>query len=350
MSAHPCPRVFEAEAMRDGRLGGAERASFERHTKTCPACAREVQALDALARGLRESIPGQADELQVRRERTRLLAAFDQALVAPERSRSPRRILGSAIGVAVLGVGLFAIGRERSTGVPRRASSAVVHAEPATVWSEHTDGRRERVTLEHGSLWIHVDHGGGASRLLVALPDGELEDTGTTFAVSAEDGHTTRVDVEEGRVVLRLRGKPPVTLGPAETWIPAFPAPVACASAASLPEPVSSARLLIAAGPPPAKASAPATSGSSALAADGLSDFRAAVDALSRGDNREAAMRFGSFADQHPRDPRAEDAAYLRVIALQRCGDAGATKEAATEYLRRYPAGFRQAEVERLSR
>jgi outer membrane protein assembly factor BamD (BamD/ComL family) len=75
-----------------------------------------------------------------------------------------------------------------------------------------------------------------------------------------------------------------------------------------------------------------------------------AMDALNRGDNRDAATRFGSFFAQHPGDARAEDAAYLRVIALQRCGDARATKEAATEYVRRYPAGFRQAEVERISR
>jgi outer membrane protein assembly factor BamD (BamD/ComL family) len=75
-----------------------------------------------------------------------------------------------------------------------------------------------------------------------------------------------------------------------------------------------------------------------------------AMDALDRGRNREAATRFGGFVAQYPRDPRAEDAAYLRVIALQRCGDTGETKDAADEYLRRYPAGFRQAEVERLSR
>jgi hypothetical protein len=35
---------------------------------------------------------------------------------------------------------------------------------------------REVVTLEHGALWIHVEHTPGARRLLVVLPDGELED------------------------------------------------------------------------------------------------------------------------------------------------------------------------------
>jgi TolA-binding protein len=72
--------------------------------------------------------------------------------------------------------------------------------------------------------------------------------------------------------------------------------------------------------------------------------------ALDVGDNAEAAAAFARFLVKHPRDPRAEDAAYLRVIALQRSGDDGSMKQSAREYLRRYPAGFRQAEMETLSR
>jgi TolA-binding protein len=74
------------------------------------------------------------------------------------------------------------------------------------------------------------------------------------------------------------------------------------------------------------------------------------MDALDVGDNRAAAAAFASFLAKHPRDPRAEDAAYLQVIALQRSGDQGSTKAAALEYLHRYPEGFRRAEVEPLSR
>jgi outer membrane protein assembly factor BamD (BamD/ComL family) len=74
------------------------------------------------------------------------------------------------------------------------------------------------------------------------------------------------------------------------------------------------------------------------------------MEALDRGDNRGAATLFGAFLARHPGDRRAEDAAYLRVIALQRCGDAASTKDAAREYLRRYPSGFRRVEVEPMSR
>src|SRR6478752_5493787 len=139
MTKPACPRSFEAEAMRDGRLAGAERVSFQRHLDSCPRCSREVGTLQTLAVHLSDSgSEFDADELHVRRERTRLLAAFDAKLAPPERTP----------------------------------------------------------------------------------PDGELEDIGTTFAVSAEAGRTTRVSVDSGSVVLRIRGQAPLSLGAGDTWNP----------------------------------------------------------------------------------------------------------------------------------
>jgi FecR protein len=349
MTADRCPRSFEAEAMRDRRLGDSERASFERHTRTCPLCAREVQALDALAQALREGVDEQADDLHVRRERTRLLAAFDHQLLVPERSSRPRRRLVWPLAAALLAVAVAAFWRAHPVqpGAPP-ASRAVVRADDSTAWSERFEGDREDVLLEHGALWIHVDHAARHRRLRVVLPDGDLEDTGTTFSVAAEDGHTTRVAVEEGSVVLRLSGEPAVTVGSGETWAPRAPAPSPCATSPSASEP-----------PPTASAVAPLPSGSAPRTPtrapttpqrDGALDFRAAMSALDRGDNHEAAAGFATFVDEHPRDPRAEDAAYLRVIALERCGDRNGMRAAALEYLNRYPTGFRRAEVMNLSR
>ncbi len=351
MRADRCPRSFEAEAMRDGRLGDAERASFERHTRTCPACAREVQALDALGRALRESTREQEDQLRERRERTRLLAAFDRELLAPERHSRPRGRLVWPLAAAVLVAGLAVFWRARpAQPVAAPASRAIVRvADDSTAWSQRWDGDLEDVVLERGALWIHVDHGPGRHRLMVTLPDGELEDTGTTFTIAAANGHTTRVAVEEGSVVLRLRGEPPVSIGSGETWSPSTPAPSPCATPAPSAESPPSASPL----PPPPMLGGPAPRASAplpvALPADASSDFRSAMSALDRGDNREAAAGFAGFLTEHPRDPRAEDAAYLRVIALERCGDRDATKAAALDYLSRYPAGFRRAEVQNLS-
>ena len=185
----------------------------------CPECLREAQALDALDQAVREVPAGKGDEFRVRRERTRLLTAFDRQLVTPGRRWNQGRLLLVA-PVAALVVGLFIVWHMRSAQ-PERASSAVVRAESATVWSERTEGSLDQIRLERGSLFIHVDHSSARdSRIVVVLPDGELQDIGTTFTVSAEDGRTTRVAVQDGSVVLRVRGQLAVTIGPGETWGP----------------------------------------------------------------------------------------------------------------------------------
>jgi hypothetical protein len=360
----PCPRRFEAQALRDGRLAGSERTSFERHASACPGCGREVQALEALAQALRAGLPdsGRAvvDELHAQRERARLLAAFEDVNVASQRSARPswsgraRRRLVWPVGLVALAAGCFVLWRVRPGTVPVRAvASAVVHGDDSATWSVRTEGNREEVTLQRGSLWIHVDHRSqagsppGNHRLLVVLPDGELEDTGTIFSVSAEHGRTTHVAVAEGSVVLRIRGQRPITIGAGGTWPPQIEpsAParpnVAPASAAAAPH------------RPPAPRPTPprprATRSLAAAVADPAVDFRAAWASFAAGENRAAAGAFTTFLVRHPRDPRAEDAAYLRIIALQRCEATGEMKAAAQDYLRRFPAGFRRAEVEVLS-
>jgi hypothetical protein len=336
-----CPRLFEVEAMRDGRLSGAERTNFERHMTTCSVCSQEERALDALADAFRDGQAEEMDELHTRRERTRLLAAFDGALVPEEpkwRGLRPLLVLAAA---AALMVAVFLRWRPAPVAeghAPVPASNTVVRADSAALYSKRTEGNRDKIVLERGALWIRVTHADGERSLLVELPDGELEDTGTTFSVNTEGGHTTRVTVEEGSVVLRLRGQPSIALEAGETWNAPSP-PVAVAPAPSPPEHPS----------PPARSASPPRAPAPPLP-DPSDDFRAAMAAFDSGDHREAAARFESFLEKHPRDPRAEDAAYLRVFALQKSGDSTGMKEAAQEYLRRYPAGFRHTEVENLSR
>ena len=344
MSKPACARAFEAEALRDGRLTGGERASYERHIVSCAACTREVTALDAL-RGALQAEGDELDEVRDRRERVRLLAAFDARLVKPKRSLS-RIYQGFAAGLAAAAcvAGWFAWQHERAPNAPETA--VTVHAEGVAAWSADVRGGEERVTLHDGSLRIHVDHARGGPRLIVAVPDGELEDIGTTFVVTVVAGHTTRVAVEEGRVLARLGALPERSLRAGESWTPdtgnaviereAAPTPVPSAA------PTASSKLLEVPNTPAAIAN-PAP-------ADAAADFRAAMAALTRGDNRRAEQMLGAFLQKHRRNPHAEDAAYSRVIALQRCGDAADTKRAAEQYLARFPAGFRRAEVEALAR
>jgi TolA-binding protein len=349
-----CPRLFEVEALRDGRLAGAELLRFQSHLGLCAVCAREAQALQTLAESLRSPAnAASADELHVRRERTRLLAAFDASLVPTARSNLAKPWLALAVALAVLsvlGALAFVLWPSRSAPVAATAvklpEPVLIRADSSARWSRRLQNQVETVVLESGALSIRVDHAVSQRRLLVILPDGELEDIGTTFSVSAAAGHTTRVTVQDGSVVLRLHGKPPLALGAGDAWTPP-PAPA--------PEPVSAApppapAVHVKAAPSAAPAASVASSDAQPLLADPSADFRAAMSAFNAGDNPRAAALFAAFLSQHPRDLHAEDAAYLRILALQRIGNSPATQQAARDYLGRYPRGFRHAEAEALTR
>ncbi|MES1186210.1 MAG: FecR domain-containing protein [Myxococcales bacterium] len=345
-----CPRLFEVEALRDGRLTGVERSRFESHLSVCGACAREAHALRTLADELRSAGDGaDSDELHVRRERTRLLAAFDEGLVPSARPPRFRLWLGAAAAVLVLGAVVAAFVGWPVRPAPRAALSPApepitVRADSSARWSRRSEAGIERVVLDSGALSIRVDHATSQRRLLVVLPDGELEDIGTTFSVSAAAGHTTRVTVQDGSVVLRLRGTPPIALGAGDAWSPP-PLPAVAASAVATPSPAASSATLMMPAAPSAKHAVAAATDS-----DPSADFRAAMASLDSGDNATAASRFAAFLARHPQNARAEDAAYLRILAFERAGNSAATQRAARDYLARYPHGFRHAEAEALAR
>lgn len=357
MTPTRCPRIYEVEALRDGRLTGAARDNFERHLELCRDCARETEALRLLALPLRTASADESmvDQLHVRRERTRLLAAFDRERLAPEQRPSRRSFVPAlAIGLGMVAV-VFAGWQLRSREPAKLEARAEVRARGPAVWSRHLDSTTERVTLDAGSLEIQVRPLGEKRRFVVVLPDGELEDLGTTFTVAVEDHRTAKVAVQEGSVILRLRGRSPLTIHAGEVWSGApKPAPASAPPRAAEvenespkePAPSASAPLPKRRLPAPRASSVP--SRSMVTPPDPSLDFRAAAALLGSGDAVGAAQAFAKFLDEYPRDSRAEDASYLRIIALQRAGDASAMKRAATEYLRRYPSGFRRGEVERL--
>jgi hypothetical protein len=356
MKRAACPRVFEAEAMRDGRLVGAELASFARHSATCPTCREEVRALDTLSEALRTSTGDErpVDELRSLRERTRLIADFDATLLAPRGSRIGRyRPTIAAAALMIVAIVLFA--RASSTKNTPPFMGVVVRPSEETVWSKHSEDEREKIVLDRGELWIRIDHSRPKLPLVLVLPDGDLVDTGTTFTVRADNGRTTRVSVQEGSVVLRITGKPTVTIGAGEIWL-AEPPP-APADSPKVSAPAQSAQPGRADSTAPTTSIASITSGHRLAVArvaqarrgpDPGNEFLAAVAMLDMGANRDAAAAFARFLIKHPRDTRAEDAAYLRVIALDRSEAAEETRRAAQAYLQLFPKGFRCAEIEKV--
>jgi hypothetical protein len=233
----------------------------------------------------------------------------------------------------------------RAAGVAADVDVIGIRADAAAKWSRRPGIRREEVILESGTLSIHVERAASSGRgLVVILPDGELEDTGTTFSVSADGERTTGVRAQDGSIVLRLRGRPPVALSAGESW-QSPPASVPVPSTISHPFPVAphetnpTSRALQNSHGSAATARAPIATARAvdlaAHAAGSADDFRKAVSALNRGDHALAVAFLTAFMTEHPRDSRTEDAAYLRILDLHRAGNAGGLKDAASQYLRR---------------
>jgi TolA-binding protein len=233
--------------------------------------------------------------------------------------------------------------------VEKSSEPVLIRAANDARWSRRTEQHVEKIVLESGSLSIRVQKARAARRVVVVLPDGELEDIGTTFSVSAAGARTTRVTVEEGSVVLRLRGARPIVLGAGDSWPPSSAPSAAASPAPSAPDVAPSPPRVTAPGASTTSTFAPVTPVAPSPRSEPSADFRAASAALNAGDHAGAARLFTNFLSSHPRDPRVEDAAYLRVIAFHRSLDKNATERAAGEYLKRFPSGFRRAEVEALT-
>lgn len=256
--------------------------------------------------------------------RARLLAAAERL---PTRRRS--RVIVGATALAAAAAAIVAIVASRDTSTTR----IIVEATGAT-WSRHDGSDATLIRLEDGALDLAVAHGAQARRLVVSVPDGEIDDIGTAFRIEVAHGQLRTVQVRDGAVVVRLLGGAPVFLVAGEHWDrPAAPPPPPVAPAPIAPAPIAPAPV---APHPSPRASSPA------------SELAAAVRLLDANDLAGATAALRAFIAHHATDPRAEDASYLLVIALDRRGDRTGAAVAARAYLERYPHGFRRAEVESL--
>lgn len=120
MKRPACTRAWQAEALEDGRLSGAERASFERHAASCAECARELRALVRLRQGAEWLPASSPTPLEHRRQRQALLRrASELCQRAPAEPR--RRTFAAFVLSGALMAALFH--RVRGTSLAIRLGS-----------------------------------------------------------------------------------------------------------------------------------------------------------------------------------------------------------------------------------
>ena len=366
-----CAQAWQAEAVEDGRLSGAERESFERHAATCADCRRERLVLAELRARAERLPPSDPAPLERRRQRQLLLR---RASELGQRSREPfRRWPALAVALLAAGVGLFAFSRSVDAPRPPVATVATreptyrLSATPGTRWHIVASGAALRLRLDLGDVELQVDKLSAEQRFVLELPDGEVEVVGTRFRAVASALGTEQVRVSEGRVALRLARRAPLSLAAGESWErateekeaevrPAAPdAGVRAPSAADAAAARSASGVALAQRAKHSASSQPRPS--SSAAADGLQasqraragvDFALAMAAFDAGDYGQAEGAFLGFERRHPSDARCEDATFLRAVARARRGDAAGASAIAREYLERYPSGLRVHEAKQL--
>ncbi len=329
-----CERVWEVEAAHDGRLGREDRASLDRHVEHCADCAVTRARLGSVREVARAVPRATLPPLAARRVRGALLrdAARPGSLAGVDRPR----VLALAVAAALLvtGASVAALrpwqARPARGGGPSQALAEVT-AEGAAVWSREVSVTREAVTLAAGSLEVRVPAQRAGHRFVLRVPDGEVEVRGTRLRLRVEGGRLRRVDVIEGVVAVRVAGAAEAIVPAGTVW----------QTATVSIEPVVDA-------PVEDVATATATGAPRTVRPAAMGVFARAVSALDRGHNGVAARGFAAFEDAHGDDPRAEDAAFLRVVALRRAGRMTEVVAAARRYLARYPGGLRRHEAEAL--
>jgi TolA-binding protein len=380
MITSECPQSTLFEAFHDGRLGPQERASAERHLASCAVCTALADDLGRIRDVVRAPIPP-ATPLEHQRARNALLR---RATTQPA-SRAPQRGMFMALAAAALtlaAVSGWAFGRVTSPAAapmvaqhlhdPRAGFETSVRPSGGARFERHRADGLDVVSLGSGALDVRVDRLAASDRFVVRTTDAELEGRGSSFRIEAEQGKIRGVVVSSGSVEVRYAGfsavipsggswrattepgaAPTVTpvVAPAATVEPVAPAPqarlasVAPATArASERHPAKEAPAPVVEAPAPVVAP-PAAPPAIQPPSPASREFADAMRAIGRG----SVAQLEAFAAAHPDDARADEAEYLRAIALQRAGNRAGAAAAATRYLATRPDGAHRPEAKQIA-
>ena len=360
MKPEPCSMELLVEAKRDGRLHDRELSSIDRHLATCASCAALARNLDQVRVLLRSPVQAPTP-LEIQRGRLRLLR--EAALPSSSPSSSPSAMKGrgrpmftvalTLVGGAALLLVLQLRSTEHSNAAPQASSTSpsvpvrtvtTVVPEGEARFVRATDGGTEIVTLESGAIDLSVRHLSAGERFFVKTGDAEVEVRGTVFRVEAADNRLQSVAVVEGTVEVRFRGRA-VLLTADERWDRPADAPPNAPSTVPVEAPAAAPGRapLVAATAKRGSASPRPVASARPPAEDG---FIEGMGMMERGDYGAASRRLEAFSKGNTSDDRAEDAAFLVILALQRAGRSGEAVAAARGYLGTYPAGYRRAEAQ----
>lgn len=371
MKTSGCSLLWQAEAIEDGRLSAADAATFERHAVTCPSCARMVRSLAEL-RSHGQSLPiPSLTELEHRRARQQMLNRAHDLSVGAGRWFRWRYLWG--LPALLVAAGLLVWLRAKPTSPSELALDVPDYRLAASEDARfHVLERTStvRIAIEVGRFQVQVTKLHPPQRFVLEMPDGQVEVEGTRFVLDVAADGARSIQVEEGRVALRLSNQTTRLLVPGQPWSAPAVRPVA-----TTPEPTAAnpARPDVSAPLSPSEKASIGAAGGRAVArprallstarevskdqapspeeADPGSagpTFANAMSAFSAGDYRRAEQLFLQFERDHPTDSRAEDAAFLRSVSRWRRGDAAGARALAAKYLQRYPSGLRRREAERL--
>lgn len=310
MSSPTCDRAALVEAMLDGRLGPPDQASVERHLKTCAACSELLRELTALRQTLRSS-PRPIAPLAHHRAR---LALLRQAAAPPVAPRRPVGLLAAALVTLPLVVWAASSLSSGSRGVVP-VVTAPMPPGVTTPASAPTRGEPAATTSPSVATTAPPPVVSAVNSAPTALPAANA--TNATNAPTAAPRSPAPSSSDGPRRPHNEAGERPA---PGAATPPATP-------------------------PATPSAMAPVAAPSSGAS----QEFADAMDALSRGDFGASAGKLSGFASAHPRDPRAEEAAYLQAIALERAGRLPEAQAAARRYLAAYPDGAHRAQARRLA-
>jgi hypothetical protein len=270
------------------------------------------------------------NEIALRRLRGMMLASAHERLHGEPRKRR-FAWLAVAAPIVVLTTALLLGWYLRK---PSAEDFVQLEASTGAVWTRTAVSGIEYLDLADGLLNISVGRRPLDPRLIVRVPDGEVEDTGTRFRVWVSGGRTREIAVETGSVVYRRADGSSIALRSGAVWrldqMPAGPATGAPAPATpvAVPSNEQPART-------PSSSPAPAVAMPTTQARRGSPAAR--IKKLPLNDTSNTV---GGATD--------EDLAYLHIVALLHEARDEEARLAARDYLRRYPEGFRRVEVSEL--